>query len=48
MKMMDEGKRLKDIRAYVEKTYSHYGLSTPTPPVPEEPGAINEFWLKRK
>ena len=23
MKMMDEGKRLKDIRTYIEKTYSH-------------------------
>jgi hypothetical protein len=32
MKMMDEGKRLKDIRAYIDKTYSQYGPSTPTPP----------------
>jgi hypothetical protein len=44
MKMMDEGKRLKDIRAYIDKTYSRYGPSTPTPPVPDK---VNEFWLKK-
>jgi hypothetical protein len=44
MRMMDEGKHLKEIRFYIEKTYSHYGTSTPTPPVPEK---ANEFWIKR-
>lgn len=34
MRMLDEGKTLKDIRAYVDTTYSHFGPSTPTPPVP--------------
>jgi hypothetical protein len=34
MKMMDEGKSLKKIRAAIEKTYSKYGPPTPTPPVP--------------
>jgi hypothetical protein len=48
MKMMDERKRLKDIRAYIEKTYSRYGASTPSPPVPAESTAINEFWVKKK
>lgn len=33
MRMLDEGKPLKEIRAAVEKTYSKYGPSTPTPPV---------------
>jgi hypothetical protein len=33
MRMLDEGKPLKEIRAYVDATYSHYGPSTPTPPV---------------
>jgi hypothetical protein len=33
MKMMDEGKSLKEMRAQIEKTYSKYGPSTPTPPV---------------
>jgi hypothetical protein len=47
MKMMDEGKRLKEIRAYIEKTYSHYGPSTPTPPVPGQSGVVNEFWVKK-
>ena len=28
-----EGKPLKDIRNYVEATYSKHGPSTPTPPV---------------
>jgi hypothetical protein len=48
MKMMDDGKGLKDIRAYIEKTYSHNGPSTPTPPVPADPTKINEFWVKGK
>jgi hypothetical protein len=43
MKMIDEGKRLKDIRAYIEKTYSKNGPSTPTPAVP---AAFKEFWIK--
>jgi cytochrome c2 len=34
MRMMDEGKSLKEMRAYVDQTYSKYGPSTPTPPVP--------------
>jgi hypothetical protein len=34
MKMLDQDKRLNEIRAYIEKTYSHYGVPTPTPPVP--------------
>jgi len=42
--MIDQGKRLKDIRAYIEKTYSQYGTSTPTPPVP---GKVNEFWINK-
>jgi hypothetical protein len=33
MRMLDEGKPLKDIRATIEKTYSKYGPTTPTPPV---------------
>jgi hypothetical protein len=34
MKMMDEGKSLKEMRAYIDQTYSKYGPPTPTPPVP--------------
>lgn len=34
MRMLNEGKALKDIRAYVDRTYSRFGPSTPTPPVP--------------
>jgi hypothetical protein len=34
MKMMDQGKPLKEIRSYIERTYSKYGPPTPTPPVP--------------
>jgi hypothetical protein len=33
MRMLDDGKPLKEIRAYVEATYSKYGPSTATPPV---------------
>ena len=33
MRLLDEGKSMKDIRAYVDKTYSRFGPSTPTPPV---------------
>ncbi len=33
MRMLDEGKSLKEIRAVVEKTYNRFGPSTPTPPV---------------
>ena len=33
MRMLDEGKLLKDIRNYVEATYGKHGPSTPTPPV---------------
>lgn len=33
MRMLDEGKTIKEIRAYVDKTYSRFGPSTPTPPV---------------
>ena len=33
MRMLNEGKPLKDIRDYVEATYSKQGPSTPTPPV---------------
>lgn len=32
--MLDDGVVLKDIRAYVDRTYSRFGPSTPTPPVP--------------
>jgi hypothetical protein len=32
MKMMDDGKTLKEMRAQIEKTYSKYG--PPTPPMP--------------
>jgi hypothetical protein len=42
--MMDEGRHLKEIRAYVDKTYSHYGPPTPTAAVPEK---VNEFWIKK-
>jgi len=34
MKMTDEGKSLKAMRAEIEKKYSQYGAPTPTPPVP--------------
>ena len=34
MKMMDQGKSLKEMRSQIEKTYSKYGPPTPTPPVP--------------
>jgi hypothetical protein len=34
MKMVDEGKSLKAMRAQIEKTYSKYGPPTPTPAVP--------------
>jgi hypothetical protein len=34
MSMLDEGKPLKEIRAYIDRTYSKYGSPTPTPPVP--------------
>jgi hypothetical protein len=33
MRMLDDGKALKEIRTYVEATYSKHGPSTPTPPV---------------
>jgi nitrogen fixation-related uncharacterized protein len=33
MRMLDEGKAVKEIRAYVDTTYSRFGPSTPTPPV---------------
>ena len=32
--MLDQGTSLKDIRDYVDRTYGHFGPSTPTPPVP--------------
>ena len=31
MKMMDQGKSLKEMRAQIEKTYAKYGPPTPTP-----------------
>ncbi len=34
MRLLDKGTSLKDIRAYVDGTYSRYGPPTPTPPVP--------------
>jgi hypothetical protein len=34
MTMIDQGKSLKEMRGQIEKTYSKYGPSTPTPPVP--------------
>jgi hypothetical protein len=34
MRMMSDGVALKDIRSYVDRTYSQFGPSTPTPPVP--------------
>jgi hypothetical protein len=34
MRMLDQRKPLKEIRAYIAKTYSKYGARTPTPPVP--------------
>jgi hypothetical protein len=33
MRLLDQGKSLRDIRAYVDRTYSRFGPSTPTPPV---------------
>jgi len=33
MRMLDDGKTIKEIRAHVDKTYSRFGPSTPTPPV---------------
>jgi hypothetical protein len=43
--MMDERNHLKEIRAYIEKTYRRYGTPTPTPPVPEN---VHEFWIETK
>jgi hypothetical protein len=34
MKMMDEGKNLKEMRSQIEGKYSKYGPPTPTAPVP--------------
>jgi len=34
MKMIDQGKSLREMRAQIDKTYSKYGPPTPTPPVP--------------
>jgi hypothetical protein len=34
MRMLDEGTPLKEIRAYIDRTYSGRGDPTPTPPVP--------------
>ena len=34
MHMLDEGKPMKEIRAAIEKKYSKYGPTTPTPAVP--------------
>jgi hypothetical protein len=34
MKMMDDGKSLKEIRAQIEQSYSKYGPWTPTPELP--------------
>jgi hypothetical protein len=31
MRMLDEGKTVKEIRMYVDRTYSKFGPSTPTP-----------------
>jgi hypothetical protein len=36
MKMMDEGKSLKEMRAQIEKTFSKYGPPTPTGPSPSK------------
>ncbi len=33
MRMLDDGKSVKEIRTYVDTTYSRFGPSTPTPPV---------------
>jgi hypothetical protein len=33
MHLLDEGKALQEIRAYVDTTYSRFGPPTPTPPV---------------
>ena len=32
---LELGKPLKEIRTYVDQTYSRYGPPTPTPPVPQ-------------
>ena len=45
MKLVDEGRRLKDIRLFIEKTHSQKGPGTPTPAVPE---SYKEFWPLRK
>jgi hypothetical protein len=34
MKMMDEGKPLKEMRATIDAKYAKFGAPTPTPPVP--------------
>ena len=34
MRMLDQGKPLKEIRTYIDRTYSRYGPPTPTSPVP--------------
>jgi hypothetical protein len=34
MRMLDEGKRLKEIRVYIDGAYSRHGEPTPTPAVP--------------
>lgn len=34
MRLLQEGKDVKEIRAYIDAEYSKYGPSTDTPPVP--------------
>ena len=42
MRLMKEGKDLKDIRAYIDAEYSKYGPSTNTEPIGEHQGPYNE------
>lgn len=34
MRMLDEGGHLKEIRTYIDRSYSRHGEPTPTPLVP--------------
>lgn len=42
MRLMKEGRDLKEIRAYIDAEYSKYGPSTNTEPIGDHQGPCNE------